>query len=867
MAWTTPLKLATLPLVLAGPILRKVTETSVTVWFALQKAATVTLNVSNAQGVLLTGTGVTCAVGTNLHIVAVTANKVAPPNAPGTRLGFGTIYFYNATFAVGTAAPVSLAQAVTPPGKAVDPKLSNLAYAPYSLPSFCLPPNDISKLRLIHGSCRHPNGTGGPDCLAMLDDLIQQVPTDADLRPHQLVMGGDQIYADDVAGHLLMALTAASDLLLGWQEIMPLPNGYPALPGNKIPPYTRKFVGSAAGLTSAESYNHLFTLGEYICMYLFCWSDVLWTSQNLPTKADLTAAAGVKNPFGRIAEFYALSVRADNEIGWVQTFRDTLPKVRKALANVPSYMILDDHDVTDDFNMTTGFCKKVYTEPLGLQIVQNALVAYSLCQHWGNAPEAFFRPEDAPPTMVLGGVPAGRNLLNALDGATATTYSSAATTATLRTLVGVHTYAQMAAAPVAVVGQARAKWLSAYHDPGSLTFDFTVESQIHQIIVTDTRTWRSFPPGQQHAQLLPLDQIQRQIINVQPATDARTLIVVLSTNAPPVPGIRQAADKPKTAAFLSSFDYTNDTHPDVFEAWEIPSTAFDRLIGAISTRLQPFSGVKTGSAVILSGDVHTSFASRLLVQGSNPLGPSIIAEKINVVIAQMVSSSFRNLTDKTLSQHKKGYSYPYEFLVGSAGPEGFFGWVSAPAPGLKVGFTQRKTPRKEFTFVTVKDVTLTVPKTLSIEDISPNGGLVAQPDYKIRLDYLHARKEHPIPAFTSDPLPPLPPGPPSWQTLANRAERFRQIAGNYRRYDGTDGADRQMVGENNISELTFDGNGTAFHTVRWFKNTADDGKPPVLVPTLSTYEVSLDPTKANDPFNDLSKVIPAIVARPAGGLQ
>ena len=127
MVWTTPLKLAALPLVLAGPILRKVTETSVTVWVALKQAATVTLTVSNAQGALLTGSGVTCAVGTNLHIVAVTANKIAPPNPAGTRLGFGTVYFYDATFAVGTAAPVNLGQATTPPGKTVDPKLSNLA--------------------------------------------------------------------------------------------------------------------------------------------------------------------------------------------------------------------------------------------------------------------------------------------------------------------------------------------------------------------------------------------------------------------------------------------------------------------------------------------------------------------------------------------------------------------------------------------------------------------------------------------------------------------------------------------------------------------------------------------------------------------
>jgi hypothetical protein len=338
-------------------------------------------------------------------------------------------------------------------------------------------------------------------------------------------------------------------------------------------------------------------------------------------------------------------------------------------------MILDDHDVTDDFNMTPGFCKKVYTEALGLQLVQNALVAYSLCQHWGNAPEEFFRPQDAPAGSVFGGTPAGRALLNSLDGVNATTYSSAATTAALRTAVGVHTYVQMASPPVAVVGAARANWLSAYHDPSGLAFDFTVESQIHQIIVTDTRTWRSFPPGHQHAELLPLDQIQRQIVKVQPATNARALIVVLSTNAPPVPGIRQAADKPRTAAFLSNSDYTHDTNPDVFEAWEIPSAPFDRLVGAISTRLQPFSGVKTGSAIILSGDVHTSFATRLLVQGPNPLGAAIPAEQVNVVIAQLVSSSFRNLTDKTLSQHKKGYSYPTSSWsappipkVSSAGP-------------------------------------------------------------------------------------------------------------------------------------------------------------------------------------------------------
>ena len=74
------------------------------------------------------------------------------------------------------------------------------------------------------------------------------------------------------------------------------------------------------------------------------------------------------------------------------------------LANIPSYMIFDDHEVTDDWNMTRDTCKALYGHPLGLRVAQNALVAYSLCQHWGNVPEVF---EGTGP---------GKALLDLLDG-------------------------------------------------------------------------------------------------------------------------------------------------------------------------------------------------------------------------------------------------------------------------------------------------------------------------------------------------------------------------------------------------------------------------------------------------------------------
>jgi hypothetical protein len=72
-------RLATLPLVLAGPILRQVTESKVTVWLALKGKATVTLTVFNENNQhVMSGEAQTTPVGTALHVVAVTATVLPP---------------------------------------------------------------------------------------------------------------------------------------------------------------------------------------------------------------------------------------------------------------------------------------------------------------------------------------------------------------------------------------------------------------------------------------------------------------------------------------------------------------------------------------------------------------------------------------------------------------------------------------------------------------------------------------------------------------------------------------------------------------------------------------------------------------------
>ena len=78
--------------------------------------------------------------------------------------------------------------------------------------------------------------------------------------------------------------------------------------------------------------------------------------------------------------------RASRSARDADDFYDSLPRVRRALANVPTYMVFDDHDVTDDWNIGRAWRDQVYTSPLGRRIITNALVAYALFQDWGNDP-------------------------------------------------------------------------------------------------------------------------------------------------------------------------------------------------------------------------------------------------------------------------------------------------------------------------------------------------------------------------------------------------------------------------------------------------------------------------------------------------
>jgi hypothetical protein len=824
MAWSS-LKnsLSSKPMVLAGPILRKVTPTSVTVWVATQVSASVTLTVADDRDIpVMMGARETVAVGKNLHIVAVTAQLLREDR----KLTEGVVYQYDLAFDLGNRS-MGLVDAT---------EGARLAYPPLKRPSFALPPADLNSLRLLQGSCRMPHAEG-KDTMPLIDDLIAATATNAFARPHQLLLTGDQIYADDVSDALLMTLIDAADALLGWQEVIPGlsdPKFRPPIPAclrytNLGFPDMGK-LQHTPGFTSEDLQSHLMSLGEYLSMYIFVWSEVLWPSA-LPTFDEVAAEVYKFIPRDAVWAYKPLvdleRKRIQKKTRSVDEFYQTLTKVRCALANIPTYMIFDDHEVTDDWNMTRDFCSSVYSHPLGLRIVQNALTAYALCQHWGNAPEQF----DATSKP-------GRTLLDLFDppmsrppGAPRDFTNFAAkydqSSAIIRKLLGVQDDSALKQSPH-----------SLFHDPNSLQYHFTVEGTGHQIIFTDTRTWRSFPRGGNEAsELLPEARLKDQILGT-PRLENRALLVVLSTNAPAVQPIRSAARHAGIARAVRHY-------PDVYEAWEIPSVPFDRLLTVLTDKLRdPTTGQCNGRAILLSGDVHISFASRLIYRATVRF-EDLQPQPATAVIAQLVASSFKKETEETRGFQKDGYTHAPAIahladFIPPHQPEGYVGW-NVPA-GTRLNDVGSKTFQEGGapTNIRFEGPTLALWEESKLRY---SFTLRRAPDYRYRLDYLT-----PISQDLENTPPPkipllLPGATPTERKQA--AQAYKAAHSHYLLDNRTPGKEK-IIGVNNFSEITFDwgqgDNKAVRHTLRWYWGTGS---------IFTTYKVSLDLDPKNTKFPDI----------------
>ncbi|MGZ0787989.1 alkaline phosphatase family protein, partial [Pseudomonas saponiphila] len=90
--------------------------------------------------------------------------------------------------------------------------------------------------------------------------------------------------------------------------------------------------------TSSIAVNHLVSLNEIIALYLLTWSPELWELVNISKDVDGLSPAN--------------TARWQNEWQHLLGFKAGLGQVRRFMAHIPVYMMFDDHDVTDDWNLT-----------------------------------------------------------------------------------------------------------------------------------------------------------------------------------------------------------------------------------------------------------------------------------------------------------------------------------------------------------------------------------------------------------------------------------------------------------------------------------------------------------------------------------
>ncbi|WP_409316096.1 alkaline phosphatase D family protein [Pseudomonas sp. KCJK9016] len=358
--------LSPLPPVLAGPLLRRLEPTRIVLWLVGSRELSLTLRLQGTNDTPLDAENCTVIpVGTHafIHLIDVTLDSPLP---------FDTQVDYDLL---------------------IDGRHPVADWAPHLLYGKATCPNLVVRSRidqLLHGSCRKPHHPAA-DGLLCVDQLLA-AENEPQQRPALLMMSGDQIYADDVAGPMLRAIHALIDRLGLFGEhlegavvrdsarLYEHPASYyrradllPALESNET--LRERFFGGARKpiFTSSSADNHLVTFAEVMAMYLLVWSPTPWTLidpqvPNLPPEHQ---------------QRYALEqLRID-------AFKAGLGNVARALTHLPSLMIFDDHDITDDWNLSAQWEETAYGHPFSRRIIGNALIAYMLCQGWGNNPDAF----------------------------------------------------------------------------------------------------------------------------------------------------------------------------------------------------------------------------------------------------------------------------------------------------------------------------------------------------------------------------------------------------------------------------------------------------------------------------------------------
>jgi hypothetical protein len=383
-----------------------------------------------------------------------------------------------------------------------------------------------------------------------------------------------------------------------------------------------------ARYTTVDPENHLMSLAEYCAMYLLAWCNECWPTKDgqpvLPPLADqfklpdspsriweLHTARLPREGSDRAAVQAALDeFRKEDDIveGYaprVETLKKlygSLPRVRRALANVPTYMVFDDHDVTDDWNISRAWRDAVHSTALGRALLRNGLVSYALFQGWGSDPARYPRfGEDGDEAAAL------KSLLD--DPEPLLLARESANGVLLLATQGLFPEGATGGPnPAAAKICDRLLGLDKPDEPPATRWHWTVDGPRHRVIALDTRTRRGFRSRYGPSSLIATEALLEQLPPEPqvPLPAGMDVLVLLSQTPVLVPTVSSAIAVAIQGRLLDAIHFRElrqltETNPDN-EFWVGDPAALEELL----RRLAFYRRV-----VVLSGEVHHAYSAAL----------------------------------------------------------------------------------------------------------------------------------------------------------------------------------------------------------------------------------------------------------------
>jgi len=347
---------ANLPILLMGPMVRRAEQTGVCIQFATSKSANCQINLLNVE---CYSDQHTVSLGEHLYLHFVIIKPI------DNKLPLDSLLNYELVI----------------DDTVID--LSPWCYSGQTTPAFVIP-NKLNDI--LHGSCRNAHHPA-KDSLVSASHWQNNQRGNNNQGAQLLLLSGDQVYADDVAGPMLLAIHQLVKQLGIYKEqplAIELPddikeqlyNRHLYLP--KTPWQKRSKLGMGYWLkkdephfSSVKAYNHLIHFEEYIALYLLNFSAAAWQCVDIQN----TTYSGQNKQNKTIF---------DAEKTALIDYAKGLSEVERLFANVSTLMMFDDHDVTDDWNLTAGWEQAINENPSSKRIINNGLISYWLFQGMGN---------------------------------------------------------------------------------------------------------------------------------------------------------------------------------------------------------------------------------------------------------------------------------------------------------------------------------------------------------------------------------------------------------------------------------------------------------------------------------------------------